>query len=61
MVAVSSDEAHGGGDESRGESPHRPEAILSAIIHNFLDVPDLVDDPKWDTFSTVIEVGSRGS
>jgi hypothetical protein len=33
-----------------------PEAILSAIVHDILELPDLVDDPQWDAYSTVVEV-----
>jgi hypothetical protein len=48
VVAVASDEERGAGD--------RPEAILTGIIHDLLELPDLVGDPKWDTFSAVVEV-----
>jgi hypothetical protein len=33
-----------------------PEAILSAIVHDILELPTLVDDPRWDAYSTVVEV-----
>jgi hypothetical protein len=28
-----------------------PEAILSAIVHDILELRDLVDDPQWDAYS----------
>jgi hypothetical protein len=33
-----------------------PAAILSAIVHDILELRELVDDPRWDTYSTVVEV-----
>jgi hypothetical protein len=41
---------------SPDDAQPRPEAILFAITHDLLELPDLVDDPRWDTFSTVVEV-----
>jgi hypothetical protein len=33
-----------------------PEAILSEIVMGILELPALVDDPRWDSYSTVVEV-----
>jgi hypothetical protein len=48
VAAVALDQARAAGD--------RPEAILSGIVHDLLELPDLVGDPGWDTFSAVVEV-----
>ena len=37
----------------------RPEAILSALVQDILQLPALVTDATWDSYSTVAEVGER--
>ena len=37
--------------------PERPEAILSALVQDILQLPALVTDATWDSYSTVAEVG----
>jgi hypothetical protein len=32
------------------------EAILSAIFHDILELPELVGDPDWDAYAAVVEV-----
>jgi hypothetical protein len=32
------------------------EAILSAIVHDILELPELVGDPHWDAYAAVVEV-----
>ncbi len=32
------------------------EAILSAIVHDILELPELIADEQWDAYSTVVEV-----
>jgi hypothetical protein len=32
------------------------EEILSGIVHDVLELPALVDDPRWDAYSAVVEV-----
>jgi hypothetical protein len=33
-----------------------PEAILSEIVESVLELPALIDDPRWDSYSTAVEV-----